>query len=53
MPKYPEKKIPLIATKIGYFAQFGIFADIGGYRQSQISLLIYLLFSVGNLQTQE
>ena len=53
MPKYPEKKIPLIATEIGYFAQFGIFADIGGYRQSQITLLIYLLFSVGNLQTQE
>ena len=48
-----QNKIPLIATKIGYFAQFGIFTDISGYKQSQISLLIYLLFSVGNLQTQE
>ena len=42
-----KKKIP------GYFVQFGIFADISGYRQSQISLLIYLLLSVGKLQTQE
>ena len=48
MPKYPHTK-----TIPGYFAQFGIFADISGYRQSQISLLIYLLFSVGKLQTQE
>ena len=37
----------------GYFAQVGIFADISGCRQSQISLLIYLLLSVGKLQTQE
>ena len=42
-----RKKIPC------YFAQSGIFADISGYRQLQISLLIYLLFSVGKLQTQE
>ena len=47
MTKYQEKKIH------DYFPQFGIFADISGYRQSQISLLIYLLFSVGKLQTQE
>ena len=51
--KISRKKIPLIAPKIGYFAQFGIFTDISGYRQLQISLLIYLLFSVGKLQTQE
>ena len=32
MPKYPENK--WLWTKIGYFTQFGIFADISGYRQS-------------------
>ena len=32
MPKYPENKS--LWTKIGYFAQFGIFPDISGYRQS-------------------
>ena len=51
MPKYLENKS--LGTKIGYFAQFSIFADISGYRQSQISLLICLLFSVGKLQTQK
>ena len=47
-----KKKTLLIATKIGCFAQFGIFAVISGYRQSQISFLI-LLFSVVKLQTQK
>ena len=42
----------MIAKKIGCFAQFGIFAVISGYRQSQISFLI-LLFSVVKLQTQK
>ena len=51
MPKYLENKS--LGTKIDYFAQFIIFADISGYRQSQISLLICLLFSVGKLQTQK
>ena len=51
MPKYVENKS--LGTKIGYFAQFSIFADISGYRQSQISLLICLLFSVGKLKTQK
>ena len=46
MSKYQEKNPWLLCS-------FGIFADISGYRQSQISLLIYLLFSVGKLQTQE
>ena len=48
-----KKKNLLIATKIGCFAQFGIFAVISGYRQSQISFLICLLFSVVKLQTQK
>ena len=42
----------LIATKNGSFGQFGIFTNISGSRQSQISSLLYLLFSVGKLQTQ-
>ena len=33
-PKYPEKQIP------AYFAQFGIFVHISGYKKLQISLLI-------------
>ena len=46
------KKIPknLEYHKIGYFAQFGILGDISGFRQSQISLLIYLLFPVDKSQ---
>ena len=48
MPKNPEKQIILTTTKIGYFAQFGIFADISGSSKSQISLLIYFLFSYRN-----
>ena len=49
-----NKKNPLlIATKIGYFAQFGIFAVISGCKQSQNSFLICLLFSVVKLQTQK
>ena len=51
--KKSTKNITLTATKIGYFAQFGMFADISDSRQSQISLLIYLLFSVGKLQKQK
>ena len=51
MPKYLENKS--LGTKIDYFAQFIIFADISGYRQSQISLLICLLFSVDKLKTQK
>ena len=50
--KKKKKKTLLIATKIGCFAQFGIFAVISGYRQSQISFLI-LLFSVVKLQIQK
>ena len=42
----------MIATKIYYFAQFGIFADISGSRESQNSFLVCLLFSVDKLQTQ-
>ena len=41
-----RKQFTVTATKIGYSAQFGIFADINGSRQSE-SLLIYLLLSVG------
>ena len=41
-----RKQITVTATKIGYSAQFGMFADINGSRQSE-SLLIYLLLSVG------
>ena len=51
--KKSTKNITLTATKIGYLAQFGMFADISDSRQSQISLLIYLLFSVGKLQKQK
>ena len=36
------------ATKICQFPQFGIFGDISCSRQSQINLLIYLLFYVDN-----
>ena len=32
MSKYPENKS--LWTKIGYSTQFGIFANISGYRQS-------------------
>ena len=45
-------KITITTTKIGYFPQFGIFGDISGFRQSQINLLIYLLFFVDKLQKQ-
>ena len=41
-----RKQFTVTATKIGYSAQFGIFADINGSSQSE-SLLIYLLLSVG------
>ena len=34
-------EITLTATIIGYFAQFGKTGDISGFRQSQISSLIY------------
>ena len=34
-------EIALIASKIGYLAQCGMFGDISGSKQSQISLLIY------------
>ena len=33
----------MTATKIGYFAQFGIFGDISGFKQSQINLIIYYI----------
>ena len=52
LPKNLENK-SLTTTKIDYFAQFGIFADISGPRQSRISLLIYLYFSVGKFQKQK
>ena len=51
MPKYLENKS--IWTKINYFARFTIFVDFSGYKQSQISLLICLLFSAGKLQPQK
>ena len=44
IPKSIEEKImeiTLTATKIGYFAQFWIFDDISGSRQSQTNLLIH------------
>ena len=55
-----QKKIPKI-QKINHsdcyknwlLAQFGIFSDICGSRQSQISLLTYLLSSVYKLQKQK
>ena len=42
-----------LATKIGYFAEFEIVADISASRQSQVTLLIYLIFSVGKLEKQK
>ena len=44
IPKSIEEKImeiTLTTTKIGYFAQFWIFDDISGSRQSQTNLLIH------------
>ena len=38
-----RKQIAMTATKIGYFAQFGIFGDISGFKQSQINLIIYYI----------
>ena len=42
-------KTYVTATKIVYFAQFGIFSYIGGSRQLQINSFIDLLFSVDKL----
>ena len=56
IPKSIEEKImeiTLTATKIGYFAQFRIFDDISGSRQSQTNLLIHWLISVDKLQKQK
>ena len=36
----------LIVNKFGYFIQFEIFRDISGSRQSQINLLVSLLYSI-------
>ena len=51
LPKNLENK-SLTTTKIDYFAQFRIFSDISGPRQSRISLLIYLYFSLANCKSK-